>query len=86
MVVCAGLPPAELPQLGQIVELTEAEKRLLVDWSTPPAWDAANGRRAEPPGLGNFLIKVGNRPGIPLHVDLTAAELGVNNTNKRWNK
>lgn len=86
MVVSGGLPPAEIPQLAQIVELTEAEKRLLVDWSTPPAWDATNGRRTEPPGLGNFLVKVGNRPGIPLHVDLTAAELKVNNTNKRWNK
>ncbi|GAB2785800.1 ATP/GTP-binding protein [Streptomyces daliensis] len=86
MVVCAGLPPAEMPQLSQVVELTEAEKRLLTDWSTPPAWDAANGRRADPPGLGNFLIKVGSRPGIPLRVDLTAAETRVNNTNKRWNK
>ncbi|MEU0127058.1 MULTISPECIES: ATP/GTP-binding protein [unclassified Streptomyces] len=86
MVVTAGLPPAELPQLDQIVELTEAERRLLVDWSTPPAWDAAHGRRADPPGLGNFLIKVGNRPGIPVHVDLTEAELAVNDTNKRWNR
>ncbi|WP_328770528.1 ATP/GTP-binding protein [Streptomyces sp. NBC_00286] len=86
MVICAGLPPAEMPQLSQVVELTEPEQRLLVDWSTPPAWDAAQGRRADPPGLGNFLIKVGSRPGIPLHVDLTAAELEVNNTNKRWNK
>jgi len=86
MVICAGLPPAEMPQLGQVVELTGAEQRLLVDWSAPPAWDAASGRRAAPPGLGNFLIKVGSRPGIPLRVDLTAAELAVNNTNKRWNK
>ncbi|MGI5347346.1 ATP/GTP-binding protein [Streptomyces sp. CA-250714] len=86
MVVCAGLPPAEMPQLGQVVELTEAEKRLLVDWSTPPAWDGALSRRADPPGLGNFLVKVGSRPGIPLHVDLTPGELAVNDTNKRWNK
>ncbi|MEU9451760.1 ATP/GTP-binding protein [Streptomyces sp. NPDC048277] len=86
MVICAGLPPAEMPQLAQVVELTEAEKRLLVDWSTPPAWDGTSGRRGAPPGLGNFLIKVGNRPGIPLHVDLTAAELEVNDTNKRWNR
>ncbi|WP_329473046.1 ATP/GTP-binding protein [Streptomyces sp. NBC_01723] len=86
MVVCGGLPPAEIPQLSQIVELNEAERRLLVDWSTPPAWASNRGRRADAPGLGNFLIKVGNRPGIPLHVDLTAAELEVNDTNKRWNK
>ncbi|MFI6662833.1 ATP/GTP-binding protein [Streptomyces sp. NPDC050523] len=86
MVICGGLPPAEMPQLGQVVELTEVEQRLLVDWSTPPAWDGARGRRADPPGVGNFLIKVGSRPGIPLHVDLTAAELEVNNTNKRWDR
>ncbi|MFD0315638.1 ATP/GTP-binding protein [Streptomyces flavalbus] len=86
MVICAGLPPAEMPQLSQVVELTEAEKRLLTDWSTPPAWDATGGRHADPPGLGNFLIKVGSRPGIPLHVDLTKAELGVNDTNRRWRK
>ncbi|MEU3255656.1 ATP/GTP-binding protein [Streptomyces sp. NPDC006997] len=86
MVVCAGLPPAEMPQLSQVVELTEAEKRLLTDWSTPPAWDAAGGRHTDPPGLGNFLIKVGSRPGIPLHVDLTEAELGVNDTNRRWRR
>ncbi|MEU6201515.1 ATP/GTP-binding protein [Streptomyces sp. NPDC047061] len=86
MVICAGLPPAEMPQLAQVVGLTETEKRLLVDWSTPSAWDAAGGRRTDPPGLGNFLIKVGSRPGIPLHVDLTAAELDVNDTNKRWNR
>ncbi|MBC7274080.1 MAG: ATP/GTP-binding protein [Streptomyces sp.] len=86
MVICGGLPPAEMPHLSQVVELTEAEKRLLTDWSTPPAWDATGGRHTDPPGLGNFLIKVGSRPGIPLHVDLTKAELAVNDTNRRWNK
>jgi len=54
--------------------------------SSSAARRSTNGRRADPPGLGNFLIKVGSRPGIPLHVDLTTAELEVNNTNKRWNK
>jgi hypothetical protein len=36
--------------------------------------------------MGNFLIKVGRRPGVPVHVDLTRAELtaGVHDTNKRW--
>jgi hypothetical protein len=47
---------------------------------------AVVGRPDGPPGMGNFLIKVGRRPGVPVHVDLTRAELsaGVHDTNKRW--
>ena len=35
---------------------------------------------------GKFLIKVGQRPGIPVHLTLTAAEhaANVHDTNKRW--
>ena len=36
-----------------------------------------------PPGRGKFLIKVGGRPGIPVHVALTSVEDGLNDTNKR---
>jgi hypothetical protein len=36
------------------------------------------------PGRGDFLIKVGGRPGIPVHVALTSTELALNDTNKRW--
>ena len=34
----------------------------------------------------NFLLKIGRRPGVPMHLDLTQAELsaGVHDTNKRW--
>lgn len=35
-------------------------------------------------GGGNFLIKVGSRPGITMHVDLTQTELAFNDTNKHW--
>jgi len=39
-----------------------------------------------PPGVGKFLIKSGQRPGIPVSVELTRAELdaAVHDTNKRW--
>lgn len=85
-VVCAGLPASELPALEQVVSLSEAERRLINGWSTPPAWDGEAGREAEPPGRGKFLIKVGERPGIPLEVVLTPEESGVHDTNKRWHQ
>ncbi|MEU2717801.1 ATP/GTP-binding protein [Streptomyces sp. NPDC007205] len=84
MVVCGGLPQAEMASLTQVVNMSQREQRMIVDWSTPPSWDSLRGREADPPGRGKFLTKVGGRPGIPFHVELTKAELEVNNTNKRW--
>lgn len=86
MVITGGLPSAEMPQLTQVIGMTEAEQRMIVDWSSPPAWDGLAGEEAPPPGLGNFMVKVGGRPGIPVHVDLTNAERDVNDTNRRWTR
>ncbi|WTX00839.1 ATP/GTP-binding protein (plasmid) [Streptomycetaceae bacterium NBC_01309] len=84
MVICGGLPAAEMPQLTDVVGMTAAEQQMIVDWSTPPSWDLAGDSRAQPPGLGKFMVKVGGRPGIPLVVRLTEAERAINDTNRRW--
>jgi hypothetical protein len=86
MVICGGLPSAEMPQLTSAVPLSRAEQQLLIGWQDPPAWDPATGREAEPPGRGKFLVKVGGRPGIPVSVQLTEAELAVNDTNRLWHQ
>lgn len=83
IVICGGLPDAEMAKLQEVVRYSKAEEDLVVSWKTPPGWDT-DSRAAEPPGMGKFLIKVGGRPGIPVQVVLTSAELEVNNTNKRW--
>jgi hypothetical protein len=82
LVVCGGLPAQEVDELSEIVAFSRAERRQVTSWSTPPGWDAA----ALPPGVGKFLLKSGQRPGIPVHVTLTRAELdaAVHDTNKRW--
>ena len=84
MVLCGGLPRGEMAQLTKAIPLSEKEQDMLVGWQDPPMWDSAAGREAAPPGRGNFLIKVGGRPGIPVHVELTNAELALNDTNKAW--
>ncbi|PPG43757.1 ATP/GTP-binding protein [Pseudoclavibacter sp. RFBA6] len=93
MVVCGGLPSAEMPLLTSAVPFSSAEQQLMVGWQDPPEWDPASGREIAPPGRGKFLIKVGGRPGIPVNVELTAVErewvtegttLRVNNTNTLW--
>ncbi|WP_253259907.1 ATP/GTP-binding protein [Subtercola boreus] len=84
MVVCGGLPGAEMPLLTSAVPLSMSEQSMLTSWQDPPAWDPVSGHEAEPPGRGRFLIKVGGRPGIPIRVELTMAEMEVNDTNKLW--
>ncbi|MES2171704.1 MAG: ATP/GTP-binding protein [Actinomycetota bacterium] len=84
IVIAGGLPPSEMADLSSIVELSEAEKQLLTSWSAPPSWDPVLGTDAAPPGRGNFLIKVGGRPGIPMNLQLTEAERRITDTNSAW--
>ncbi|KAF2775073.1 ATP/GTP-binding protein [Streptomyces sp. OM5714] len=83
MVVCAGLPQAEMEELGRVVGMSRREIELVSSWSSPPGW-GVSGDHAEPPGRGRFLIKVGGRPGIPIRVAITDAERRLHNTNTRW--
>lgn len=82
MVVCGGLPGAEMPMLTSAVPLSRAEQELLTSWQDPGTWDSGPG--SEPPGRGKFLIKVGGHPGIPIKVELVEAERAINDTNKLW--
>ncbi|MEU4824134.1 ATP-binding protein [Actinomadura citrea] len=84
MVICGGLPQAEMAMVNEVVRMSSIEERMIVDWSTPPSWNPELKRDSEPPGRGRFLVKVGGRPGIPFKVELTSVERGVNDTNKRW--
>ena len=80
----AGVPSSELPALRGVVNLSEAEAGLITSWSAPESWDPSTGRRADPPGLGKMLLKVGGRPGIPVQVQLTNTEREINDTNAKW--
>ena len=83
MLICGALPPEEHKHLRGIKGFTDAELRLITSWQDPPPWGATS---VAPPGQGRFLIKVGDRPGIPFHVSLTATEkrLGIHDTSRLW--
>lgn len=84
MVICGGLPAAEMALLQSAVRLSHAEQGLLNGWQEPPSWDPATGEETDPPGRGKFLVKVGGRPGIPIDVQLTTAEKSLRDTNRLW--
>jgi hypothetical protein len=84
MVLCAGLPEKEMALLNSAISVSRVEMDLLKSWTDPGAWDERAGIEVDPPGQGNFLVKVGGRPGIPFHLKLTPQELDPNDTNQLW--
>ena len=86
MVILGGLPHSEMTDLDEVVGLSRAEQDMITSWQDPPSWDSVSGTTTAPPGQGNFLVKVGGRPGIPFHLQLTSIErdLGIHDTNKLW--
>lgn len=83
MVLYGGLPPKEMDAIDQITPLSQRERQWLTAWASPPSTNPRTGSR-EDPNRGRFLIKVGQLPGIPFKLDLTAAERELQNSNYRW--
>lgn len=84
MLALGPLPYEEMTKLAGVARLSRREQKMLTSWTAPGAYDRRTGRRAAPPGQGNFLFKVGEQPGIPAHVDLTEVEEALNDTNTLW--
>jgi hypothetical protein len=76
--VLAGLPPRELTRVSQITPLTGPEQELVVSWSAPDSWQPG----ARHPGRGKFLIKTGERLGLPTELTLVGAEWQMYDTDQ----
>jgi len=78
--VLAGLPPRELARVHQITPLTGPEQELVTSWSAPDSWQPG----ARHPGRGKYLIKTGERLGIPVELGLVGAERRLYNTDPEF--
>src|SRR6266702_2777460 len=76
--VLAGLPPRELARVNEITPLTEPEQALVASWSAPESYQAG----ARHPGRGKYLIKTGDRLGIPLHLTLVGPKRELYDTDQ----
>lgn len=72
-VLLAALPPSELDRVAQQRTLTHAEKDLVASWASPTA-TGLDTSAVMHPGRGKYLLKLGNRVGVPVRLQLTAAE------------
>ncbi|MFI7510650.1 ATP/GTP-binding protein [Micromonospora aurantiaca] len=72
----------ELDAVSRVRPLSRAERREVLSWTAPPSWAATEASTTV--GRGNFLIKVGGAPGIPVHLEPTETEKQLGNTDFRW--
>jgi len=77
--VLAGLPPRELDRMNQVVRLNTAERDLVASWAAPEAWLPG----AAHPGRGKYLIKTGERPGLPVALTLVGDEWTLYDTDQK---
>jgi hypothetical protein len=68
--ILAGLPPRELARVTEVTPLTGPEQALVASWSAPESYQPG----ARHPGRGKYLIKTGERLGIPVQLTLTGPE------------
>jgi hypothetical protein len=76
--VLAGLPPRELARVAEITPLTGPERALVASWSAPESYQSG----ARHPGRGKYLIKTGERLGIPVQLTLVGAEHDLYDTDQ----
>ncbi|MEU7942493.1 hypothetical protein [Microbispora bryophytorum] len=78
--VLAGLPPRELTRVSEVTPLTSPEAELVASWSAPDSWQPG----ARHPGRGKYLIKTGERLGIPVELSLVGEEYRLYDTDPQF--
>jgi hypothetical protein len=76
--ILAGLPPRELARVNEITPLTGPERALVASWSAPESYQPG----ACHPGRGKYLIKTGERLGIPVQLSLVGPEFDLYDTDQ----
>ena len=62
--------------VSRIVPLSQQEKLMVASWSSPESWQPG----ARHPGRGKYLIKTGQRVGIPVELEYVGDEAALYNT------
>ncbi|WP_278315010.1 hypothetical protein [Lolliginicoccus levis] len=78
--VIGGTDNREMDRLDEITPFTSYERAEVTSWSAPPTWVPGQ----QHPGRGRYLIKSGERIGIPVRMTLTDRERVLYNTDKAF--
>ena len=76
VLLLGGMAEKELDGLRRVTPLSESESALITSWAAPPTWHP--GRHH--PGRGKYLVKSGQRIGLPVALTLTQTEARLYDT------
>ena len=76
VLVLGGMVHRELDGIRRITPLSEGEAALITSWAAPPTWHSGRIH----PGRGKYLIKSGQRVGLPVALTLTPSEVALHDT------
>ncbi|SDH43708.1 ATP-binding protein [Pseudonocardia oroxyli] len=82
ILILGGMAERELDGLRRITTLTSGEAALITSWAAPPTWHSGRAH----PGRGKYLIKSGERIGLPVELTLTPTETGLYDTDSAFQR
>ncbi|BBG00471.1 MULTISPECIES: ATP-binding protein [Pseudonocardia] len=82
VLLLGGMAEKELDGLRRITSLSEGEAALITSWAAPPTWHAGRVH----PGRGKYLIKSGQRVGLPVALTLTPTEVALHDTDRAFRR
>lgn len=80
IMVLGGMADKELDAVRHISPLTASEAAMVRAWAAPPTWVTGSTH----PGRGRYLIKSGERMGLPVALSLMPSERDLYNTDTAW--
>lgn len=80
VLLLGGMAETELDGLRRITSLSRGEAALITSWAAPPTWHAGRIH----PGRGKYLIKSGQRIGLPVALTLTPSEIALHDTDRAF--
>jgi hypothetical protein len=80
VLLLGGMAESELDGLRRITSLSEGEAALITSWAAPPTWHAGRIH----PGRGKYLIKSGQRVGLPVALTLSPTEAALHDTDRAF--
>ncbi len=82
ILLLGGMAEKELDGLARITSLTDGERSLITSWAAPPTWHTGRAH----PGRGKYLIKSGQRMGLPVALTLTRTEAALYDTDQAFRR
>jgi hypothetical protein len=82
VMVLGGMADKELEGIRRITPMTSQEIAMVRSWAAPPTWIAGSAH----PGRGRYLLKSGERMGLPVQLNLVAAERELYDTDRAWRR